>query len=179
MGDVERSSQNNPANCFGYGDRRFLQNITKEIIRMFCKNQERLPSDPPAASCRPQSSGKCGAMPSFIPRWRCSVLKPTPPPKSNATQLGGVAFWRPLGGEHPRIARDANRGSHSALEDRQARLSGAERRNLCRRRNSQNVVFGTVTEEFGKVQPKNQSESPCQIQERLPSGAPSRHLPCE
>ena len=47
---------------------------------------------------------------------------------SRTTPLG--FHWQ----ERPRGACDTNRGSHSALEDRQARLSGAECRNIRRRR---------------------------------------------
>jgi len=42
----------------------------------------------------------------------------------------------------------ANRGSHSALGDRQARLSGAECRNIRRRRNSPKQSVGKNQERF-------------------------------
>ena len=32
MRGVERSTQNNPVNCFGYGDRSFLLDVTEEVI---------------------------------------------------------------------------------------------------------------------------------------------------
>ena len=53
--------------------------------------------------------------------------------KARTTPLGSH-WW-----EHPRGACDTNRGSHSALEDRQARLSDAECRNIRQRRNSPNL----------------------------------------
>ena len=62
-------------------DETFIDYIEEKDAAVECSFIDE--TAPPAASFRSPSSGEFGAMPNFIPRWLCRLLKSTPPPTAS------------------------------------------------------------------------------------------------